>query len=73
MGDRSPESMLKHLMALGKLSSPRTSLVAVESFALLDDEQRTSPEFWVLYHPQFSMITSDMKNYLLASNIQKFR
>ena len=72
MGDRSPEFMLKYLMALGKLSSPRTSLVAVELFALLDDEQRTSPEFWVLYHPQFSMITSDMKNYLL-SNIQKFR
>ena len=72
MGDRSPEFMVKYLMALGKLSSPRTSLVAVELFALLDDEQRTSPEFWVLYHPQFSMITSDMKNYLL-SNIQKFR
>lgn len=72
MGDRSPEFMLKYLMALGKLSSPRTSLVAVELFALLDDEQRVSPEFWMLYYPQFSMITSDMKNYLF-SNIQKFR
>ena len=72
MGDRSPEFMLKYLMALGKLSSPRTSLVAVELFALLDDEQRVSPEFWMLYHPQFSMISSDMKNYLF-SNIQKFR
>ena len=54
------------------MSSPRTSLVAVELFALLDDEQRVSPEFWMLYHPQFSMISSDMKNYLF-SNIQEFR
>ena len=72
MGDRSPEFMVKYLMALGKMSSPRTSLVAVELFALLDDEQRVSPEFWMLYHPQFSMISSDMKNYLF-SNIQEFR
>lgn len=72
MGDRSPEFMVKYLMALGKMSSPRTSLVAVELFALLDDEQRTSPEFWLLYHPQFSVISSDMKSYLF-SNIQEFR
>lgn len=72
MGDRSPEFMVKYLTALGKISSPRTSLVAVELFAALDDEQRVSPEFWVLYHPRFSMITSDMKNYLF-SNIQEFR
>ena len=72
MGDRSLEFMVKYLMALGKMSSPRTSLVAVELFALLDDEQRVSPEFWMLYHPQFSMISSDMKNYLF-SNIQEFR
>lgn len=72
MGDRSPEFMVKYLMALGKMSSPRTSLVAVELFALLDDEQRVSPEYWMLYHPQFSMISSDMKNYLF-SNIQEFR
>lgn len=72
MGDRSPEFMVKYLMALGKMSSSRTSLVAVELFALLDDEQRVSPEFWMLYHPQFSMISSDMKNYLF-SNIQEFR
>ena len=72
MGERSPEFMVKYLMALAKISSPRTSLVAVELFALLDDEQRVSPEFWMLYHPQFSMISSDMKNYLF-SNIQEFR
>ena len=72
MGDRSPEFMVKYLMALAKISSPRTSLVAAELFALLDDEQRVSPEFWMLYHPQFSMISSDMKNYLF-SNIQEFR
>lgn len=39
---------------------------------MLNDEQRISPEFWMLYHPQFAMISSDMKNYLF-SNIQKFR
>ena len=72
MGERSPEFMVKYLMALAKISSPRTSLVAAELFALLDDEQRVSPEFWMLYHPQFSMISSDMKNYLF-SNIQEFR
>lgn len=72
MGDRSPEFMLKYLTALIKMSSPKTSLIAVELFALLDDEQRLAPEFWMLYHPQFSMITSEMKNYLF-SNIQEFR
>ena len=72
MGDRSPEFMLKYLTALIKLSSPKASFVALELFALLNDEQRISPEFWMLYHPQFAMISSDMKNYLF-SNIQKFR
>ena len=71
MGDRSPEFMLKYLMALGKLSSQELRLLPWNCLRC-DDGQRTSPEFWVLYHPQFSMITSDMKNYLL-SNIQKFR
>ncbi|MDE5613001.1 MAG: thioredoxin family protein, partial [Odoribacter sp.] len=72
MGDRSPELMLNYLTALVKASSPKASLIAVELFASLDDQQRTSPEFWMLYHPQFSGISSDMKNYLFA-NIQKFR
>lgn len=72
MGVRSPEFMLKYLTALIKMSSPKTSLIALELFALLDDEQRVSPAFWMLYNPQFSMISSEMKNYLF-SNIQEFR
>lgn len=72
MGDRSPEFMIKYLMVLSKMSSPKASLVAVELFARLDDEQRISPEFWMLYYPQFSSISSEMKNYLF-SNIQEFR
>ncbi len=72
MGDRKPEFMLQYLTALIKIASPKAPLVAVELFAALDDEQRVSPEFWVLYHPRFSMISSDMKNYLF-SNIQEFR
>ena len=72
MGNRSPEFMIKYLTSLSKLASPKTPLIAVELFASLNDEQRTSPEFWMLYNPQFSMISSDMKNYLF-SHIQKFR
>ena len=48
------------------------ALVVVELFASLNDEQRTSPEFWMLYNPQFSRISSEMKNYLF-SHLQEFR
>ena len=72
-GERSPEFMLKYLTALGKIAnSSKMALVAVELFASLNDEQRTSPEFWMLYNPQFSRISSEMKNYLF-SHLQEFR
>lgn len=72
-GERSPEFMLKYLTALGKIAnSSKMALVAVELFASLNDEQRTSPEFWMLYNPQFSRISSEMKNYLF-SHFQEFR
>ncbi len=72
MGDRSTELMLNYLTALTKMSSNKASLIAVELFASLDDKQRTSPEYWILYHPRFSDVSLDMKNYLF-SNIQEFR
>lgn len=53
-------------------NSSKMALVAVELFASLNDEQRTSPEFWMLYNPQFSRISSEMKNYLF-SHLQEFR
>ena len=72
-GERSPEFMLKYITALGKIAnSSKMALVAVELFASLNDEQRTSPEFWMLYNPQFSRISSEMKNYLF-SHLQEFR
>lgn len=72
-GDRSPEFMVQYLTALSKVAnSSKMALVAVELFASLNDEQRTSPEFWMLYNPQFSGISSEMKNYLF-SHLQEFR
>ena len=72
-GDRSPEFMVQYLTALSKVAnSSKMALVAVELFASLNDEQRTSPEFWMLYNPQFSRISSEMKNYLF-SHLQEFR
>lgn len=68
-GDRSPEFMVQYLTALSKVAnSSKMALVAVELFASLNDEQRTSPEFWMLYNPQFSGISSEMKNYLFFSS-----
>ncbi len=46
VGDRSPEFMVQYLTALSKVAnSSKMALVAVELFASLNDEQRTSPEF----------------------------
>lgn len=71
-GDRSPEFMVNYLTALSKMPSPKASLIAVELFSLLDDEQKISPEFWMLYSPQFSSISSEMKNYLWT-HLPEFR
>lgn len=61
------EFMVQYLTALSKVTnSSKMALVAVELFASLNDEQRTSPEFWMLYNPQFSRISSEMKNYLFS-------
>ena len=71
-GNRSLEIMTKYLKSLRNLGSPKASIISVELFALLNNEQKTSPEYWMVYNPLYSLISSDMKNFLF-SHIQEFR
>lgn len=71
-GERSSEFMKNYLLALQKVSNLKAGQIASELFQLLNDEQKVSKEYGIVFNPQLSMNNTEIKNYLL-DNYQRFK